>query len=197
MCICVHINIKTHKQENNKTLKVVRVTLRQSVLPLSVPLWAAWHTNVELIQRRTMFCFTSIDVGVLHALVAGHDGNGTDLYRHTDEWQQGRWRASRTEHPQEGDLTDGVMLRFVPERCCTMSMDATSYHRSPFSDGILLSETPCTSPPQIHIPARSCHFPAGVHAMSHWCHHSCSTSNASVSMLLPAVYALLWHWRVT
>ena len=74
MCICVHINIKTYKQENNKTLKVVRVTLRQSVLPLSVPLWAAWHTNVELIQRRTMFCFTSIDVGVLHALVAGHDG---------------------------------------------------------------------------------------------------------------------------
>ena len=65
--------------------KHVRVTLRQSVLPLSVPLWAAWHTNVELIQGRTMFCFTSIDVGVLHALVAGHDGNGTDLYRHTDE----------------------------------------------------------------------------------------------------------------
>ena len=43
MCICVHINIKTYKQENNKTLKVVRVTLRQSVLPLSVPLWAAWQ----------------------------------------------------------------------------------------------------------------------------------------------------------
>lgn len=56
---------------------------RHSVLLLSVPLWAAWHTNVELIQRRTRFCFTSIDVGVLHALVAGHDGNGTDLCRHT------------------------------------------------------------------------------------------------------------------
>ena len=171
--------------------KHVRVTLRQSVLPLSVPLWAAWHTNVELIQRRTMFCFTSIDVGVPHALVAGHDGNGKDLCRHTYGCLSGRWRASRTEHPQEGDLTDGVMLRFVPERCCTMSMGATSYHLSPFSDGILLSESPCTSPPQIHIPARSCHFPADVHAMSHWCHHSCSTSNTSVSMLLPAVYALL------
>jgi len=83
MCICVHINIKTYQQENNKTLKVVRVTPRQSVLLLSVPLCAAWHTNVELIQRRTKFCFTSIDVGMLHALVAVHDGNGTDLYRHT------------------------------------------------------------------------------------------------------------------
>jgi len=81
--ICVYVYIKTYKQENNKTLKVFRVTLRQSVLPLSVPLWAAWHTNVELIQRRTRFCFTCIDVGVLHAIVAGHDGNGTDLCRHT------------------------------------------------------------------------------------------------------------------
>lgn len=68
---------------NTKKTIWVCVTLRQSVLSLTVPLWAAWHTNVELIQRRTMFCFTSIDVGVLHALVARHDGNGTDLCRHT------------------------------------------------------------------------------------------------------------------
>ena len=68
---------------NTKKTIWVGVTLRQSVLSLTVPLWAAWHTNVELIQRRTMFCFTSIDVGVLHALVAGHDSNGADLCRHT------------------------------------------------------------------------------------------------------------------
>ena len=97
---------------------------------------------------------------------------------HTDD-SQGDGAPNRQDSPRMSVLTDGVMLRFVPERCCTLSMGVTSYHRSPFSDGILLSETPCTSPPQIHIPARSYHFPPGVHAMSHWCHHSCSTSNAS------------------
>ena len=79
----LYVYMCTYKQENNKTLKVVRVTLRQPVLPLSVPLWTAVHTNVELILRRTKCCFASIDVGMLHALVAGHDGNGTDLCRHT------------------------------------------------------------------------------------------------------------------
>ena len=56
---------------------------RHSVLLLSVPLWTAVHTNIELTLRRTKCCFASIDVGVLHALVAKHDGNGTDLCRHT------------------------------------------------------------------------------------------------------------------
>ena len=154
-----------------------------------IPTLAALHITV-CIHSEAQICLANTDGNVL-CLVAGYDGNGKDLCRHTYGCLSGRWCASRTEHLQEGDFTDGVMLRFVAERCCTMSMGATSYHLSPFSDGILLSETPCTSPPQIHIPARSCHFPADVHAMSHWCHHSCSTSNASVSMLLPAVYALL------
>ena len=156
-----------------------------------IPTLAALHITV-CIHSEAQICLANTDGNVL-CLVAGYDGNGKDLCRHTYGCLSGRWCASRTEHLQEGDFTDGVMLRFVAERCCTMSMGATSYHLSPFSDGILLSETPCTSPPQIHIPARSCHFPAGVHAMSHWCHHSCSTSNTSVSMLLPIVQASQWH----
>ena len=80
MCICVHINIKTRKQEN---IESSLCHSRHSVLLLSVPLWTTVHTNVELIQRRTRFCFTSIDVSVLRDLVAGHDDNGTYLCRHT------------------------------------------------------------------------------------------------------------------
>lgn len=52
MCICVHINIKTYQQENNKTLKVVRVTpgtlyccyqfhSGQPRIPMSNSLWGA------------------------------------------------------------------------------------------------------------------------------------------------------------
>jgi hypothetical protein len=52
MCICVHINIKTHQQENSKTLKVVRVTpgtlyccyqshSGQPCIPMSNSLWGA------------------------------------------------------------------------------------------------------------------------------------------------------------
>ena len=52
MCICVHINIKTYQQENNKTLKVVRVTpgtlyccyqshFGQPCIPMSNSLWGA------------------------------------------------------------------------------------------------------------------------------------------------------------
>lgn len=52
MCICVHININTYQQENNKTLKVVRVTpgtlyccyqshSGQPCIPISNSLWGA------------------------------------------------------------------------------------------------------------------------------------------------------------
>ena len=52
MCICVHINIKTHQQENSKTSKVVRVTpgtlyccyqahSGQPCIPMSNSLWGA------------------------------------------------------------------------------------------------------------------------------------------------------------
>lgn len=52
MCICVHINIKTHQQENSKTLIVVRVTpgtlyccyqshSGQPYIPMSNSLWGA------------------------------------------------------------------------------------------------------------------------------------------------------------
>ena len=80
MCTYKHKNMSTWKPEY---IEICSCYSRRFVLLLSVPFWAAVHTNVELIQRRTGFCFTSIDVGVLHALVAGHDGNGTDLFRHT------------------------------------------------------------------------------------------------------------------
>ena len=46
-------------------LKQVCITLRQSVLSLSIPLWAAVHINVVLIPGRTKFCVTSTDVDVL------------------------------------------------------------------------------------------------------------------------------------
>lgn len=45
--------------------KLVCVTPEHPVLWLFIPLLAAVHTNVELIQRRTLCCFTSIDVDVL------------------------------------------------------------------------------------------------------------------------------------
>ena len=81
--ICVRVYMNTRQHEYKKKRTRVSVALRQFTLLLSVPLWAACHTNVELTLRRTKCCFASIDVGVLHALVAGHDGNGTDLCRHT------------------------------------------------------------------------------------------------------------------
>ena len=80
MCTYKHKNISTRKQQN---IESCSCHSRHSVLLLSVPLWTAVHTNVELTLRHTKCCFASIDVGVLHALVARHDGNGTDLYRRT------------------------------------------------------------------------------------------------------------------
>ena len=80
--ICVRVNINTRQHEYKKPIWL-GVILRQSVLSLLIPLRTAAHTNVELTLRRTKCCFASIDVGVLHTLVAGHDGNGTDLCRHT------------------------------------------------------------------------------------------------------------------
>ena len=79
MCTYKHKNISTRKQQN---IESCSCHSRHSVLLLSVPLWTAVHTNVELTLRRTKCCFASIDVGMLRALVAGHDGNGTDLCRH-------------------------------------------------------------------------------------------------------------------
>ena len=76
MCTYKHKNTSTRKQQN---IESCSCHSRHSVLLLSVPLWTAVHTNVELTLRRTKCCFASIDVGVLRALVAGHDGNGTDF----------------------------------------------------------------------------------------------------------------------